>query len=118
MRVAKLRNVDTKSRLFTYQLSVPYYVATPRATTSYHSPALSVYSREDFTKVWCCHHREQIKTLGVRSHAQVLENLGYIWRVDSEWVESASDDVLLTCLVEFEKTQDETLLFDRELKRR
>lgn len=85
---------------------------------SHESKHLDIFSREDFTKVWSAQHRELIKTLGVTSHAYVLEELNYIRAVDLGFVQACTDEELLTCLYEFEKTGDDIHVFKWELSNR
>ena len=118
MRLATLTGVDVPSRRFTYTLSVPYFHHTQAFGMSHESKQLDIFSREDFTKVWSIRHTELIKTLGVESHAQVLENLGYIRAVDLGFVQACTDEELLTCLYEFEKTGDDIHVFKWELSNR
>lgn len=49
---------------------------------------------------------EVLKTLGVKSHRDVLEQLGYRWCVDRIYISTLSDDELLKCIEEFNLSQD------------
>lgn len=118
MRLATLTGVDIPSRRFTYNLGYPYFYQTEFFVMSHESKQLDIFSREDFTKVWSEQHRELIKTLGVKSHAHVLEELGYIRAVDLGFVQACTDEELLTCLYEFEKTGDDISPFKWELGNR
>lgn len=118
MRLATLKGVDVDSKRFTYILDFPYYHSSAVPGISHESRYFEVFSREGFTKVWSAQHRELIKTLGVTSHAYVLEELGYIRAVDLSFVQGCTDEELLTCLEEFEKTGDDIHAFRWELANR
>lgn len=68
--------------------------------------------------MWSVRHTELIKTLGVKPHAYVLEELGYIRAVDPGFVQACTDEKLLTCLEEFKKTGDDVSPFEWELSNR
>lgn len=116
MKLAILSNVDVSSKRFTYKLQQSYLL--DYAGHYYETKHFEVFSREGFTKVWCKNHREIIKTLGVTSHSYVLEELGYIRAVDLSFVQACTDEELLTCLEEFEKTSDDISPFKWELSNR
>lgn len=118
MKLATLTGVDVDAKRFTYILDFPYYHSSAALGISHESPYFEVFSREGFTKVWSAHHRELIKTLGVTSHAYVLEELGYIRAVNLGFVQACTDEELLTCLYEFEKTGDDTHAFKWEVANR
>lgn len=118
MRIATLTGVDVPSRRFTYALGYPYFHHTQTFGMSHESTTLDVFSREGFTKVWSVRHTELIKTLGVTSHAYVLEELGYIRAVNLGFVQACTDEELLTCLYEFEKTGDDIHAFKWEVANR
>lgn len=118
MLTATLARVDISGQRFIYNLSEPYsrmYFGPGTISTSLY---FEVFSRRDFTKVWSAQHRELIKTLGVESHEYVLGYLGYIRAVDLEVVQAFSDEELLMCLAEFEKTSDDINVFLYELEKR
>ena len=118
MRIATLTGVDVGGKRFTYTLSSPYFYHTQSFGMSHESKLLDIFSREGFTKVWSIRHTELIKTLGVKSHAYVLKELGYIRAVDLGFVQACTDEKLLTCLYEFEKTGDDIHAFKWELANR
>ena len=118
MKLATLKGVDVGAKRFTYTLDYPYFYHTQTFGMSHESPTLDVFSREGFTKVWSIRHTELIKTLGVTSHAYVLEELGYIRAVDLSFVQDCTDEELLTCLEEFKKTGDDISPFEWELSNR
>ena len=118
MRLATLKGVDVDSKRFTYNLDFPYFYHTQSFGMSHESRYFEVFSREGFTKVWSIRHTELIKTLGVASHSYVLEKLGYIRAVDLGFVQDCTDEELLTCLYEFEKTGDDIHAFQWEVANR
>lgn len=118
MKLATLKGVDVSAKRFTYNLDFPYYYPSVGWEPFSESRYFEVFSREGFTKVWSAQHRELIKTLGVTSHAYVLEQLGYIRAVDLGFVQGCTDEELLTCLEEFEKTSDDLHAFKWELSNR
>lgn len=118
MRLATLTGVDVPSRRFKYTLSVPYSRLYFGPDTIAESTFFEVFSREDFTKVWSEQRRELYKSLPVVSHWLALDYLGYIRAVDLSFVQDCTDEELLTCLAEFEKTGDDISPFEWELGNR
>lgn len=118
MRLATLKGVDVDSKRFTYTLDYPHFYHTQTFGMSHESKHLDIFSREGFTKVWSVRQTELIKTLGVTSHSYVLEELGYIRAVDLGFVQACTDEELLTCLYEFEKTGDDISPFKWALSNR
>ena len=105
MKLATLVGVDVPSGRFTYELSENDRVW--RIAGSYDTDIFEVFSREDFTKIWCRKHTELVKTLGVKSHEHVLEKRGYTRAVHLGFVSYCTDEELLACIYEFEKTGDD-----------
>lgn len=116
MRVAELVGVHLPSMRFTYALSALHL--SRRAGRYYESDTFEIFSREGFTKVWDANHREVVKTLGIRSHADVLEDLGYIRAVNLGVVQDCTDEELLAFACEFEKTGDDLSPFLWEVENR
>lgn len=111
---AELLGLEPNTDHFLYSQTLPCRPHTV-CRNQPQSKILRVYSRPGFTKVVCEHGMEQIKTLGIKSHEEVLLELGYIRKVPLDFVMKCSDDDLLACLIEFTKTDDDMKMFERRL---
>lgn len=104
---------------FIYELSEPYY---PSGDPDVSVDRLAIWTIPGATKVAAENdmHREILKTLGVKSHRDVLSALGYRWVVDLDHIRSFSKDHLNTCIDEFRQSEDYASMrpFERELHSR
>lgn len=115
MQTATLTNIDSASGLCIYKLSDN--LMFNMNLYGKDQTEFEVYAREGFTKVRL-NGVELAKSLGVKSHQEMLSDEGYTMKIDQKVLDNLSDDELVRLWQEFEFTGDDTAAVVSEINNR